>query len=53
MLRGLMISHSKGITHYMCRAMERAAIAEIRTGRELIDLDSFQEEDIWDKPYVT
>jgi hypothetical protein len=47
-----MVSESRGITHYMCRAMERAAIAAIRTGREMLNLDSFQEEGIWDKPYV-
>jgi hypothetical protein len=49
-LRQLLVAESKGITHYICKAFDRAAISAIKTGREMVDLDSLQEEDIWDTP---
>jgi hypothetical protein len=51
-LRQLLVSRSEGITHYICKAIDRAAIMAIRSGREMIDLDSFQDNDVWGTPGI-
>lgn len=46
-LRALLAERSGGVTLGICRAVERAAIAAIRSGRERIELSSFAEPEIW------
>lgn len=46
-LRALLAERSDGITLSICKAVERAAVAAIRGGRERIDLASFEDPEIW------
>jgi len=46
-LRRLLVEHSGGITIHICRALEKAAIAAIRSGREMIDLAGLADEAVW------
>ncbi len=46
-LRRLLAERTGGITLGICKAVERAAIAAIRCGREMIDLSSFEAPEIW------
>jgi type II secretory pathway predicted ATPase ExeA len=46
-LRAMLAERSGGVTLGICEAVERAAIAAIRGGRERIDLASFEDPDIW------
>ena len=46
-LGALLVERSGGITLGICKALERAAIAAIRSGRECIELASFAEADVW------
>ena len=46
-LRALLVEQSGGITLGICKALERAAIAAIRSGRERIELSSFADPDVW------
>ena len=43
----LLVERSGGITLLICRALERAGAAAIRTGRERIDLASFEDPEVW------
>jgi hypothetical protein len=46
-LRRLLVERSGGITLSICRAVERAAAAAIRSGQERIDLASLEAAEIW------
>ena len=46
-VRKLLAGRSGGITAHVCKAVERAAIAAIRSGREMIDLAALQDERVW------
>lgn len=46
-LRRLLAERSEGITLVICRALERAGVAAIRSGRECIDLAMLEDPDIW------
>ncbi len=46
-LRLLLAEQSQGVTLGICKAVERAAIAAIRSGRERIDLASFADPEVW------
>jgi hypothetical protein len=46
-LRRLLAERSGGITLVICRALERAGVAAIRSGRECIDLAMLEDPDIW------
>jgi len=46
-LRRLLLDRTGGITLGICKAFERAAMAAIRNGRESIDLNSFEDPEIW------
>ena len=46
-LRKLLVDRTGGITLGICKAFERAAIAAIRSGRERIDLKSFDDPEVW------
>ncbi len=46
-LRRLLVEQSGGITLSICRALERAAAAAIRSGQECIDLPGLEQADIW------
>jgi len=46
-LRMLLADRSQGVTLGICKAVERAAIAAIRNGRERIDLASFADPEVW------
>jgi hypothetical protein len=46
-LRRLLIERSGGITLSICRAVERAGIAAIRSGRERIELSGLDDPEIW------
>lgn len=46
-VRKLLAGRSSGITAHLCKAVERAAIAAIRSGREMIDLGALQDERVW------
>ena len=46
-LRRLLVERSGGITLSICRALERAAAAAIRTGQECIDSPGLEDTEIW------
>lgn len=46
-VRRLLAGRSGGITAHVCKAVERAAIAAIRGGREMIDLAALEEAGVW------
>ena len=46
-LRVLLAERSGGVTLGICKAVERAAIAAIRTGKERIEFASFEDPEIW------
>jgi type II secretory pathway predicted ATPase ExeA len=46
-LRALLVERSDGVTLGICKAVERAAVAAIRGGRERIDLASFEDPEVW------
>jgi hypothetical protein len=46
-VRALLAERSEGVTLGICKAVERAAVAAIRSGRERIDLASFEDPDVW------
>lgn len=46
-LRRLVAERSRGITLVICRALERAGAAAIRSGQERIDLALLEDPDIW------
>ncbi len=46
-LRALLVERSDGMTLSICKAAERAAVAAIRSGRERIDLASFEDPEVW------
>jgi type II secretory pathway predicted ATPase ExeA len=46
-LRRLLVDRTGGITLGICKAFERAAIAAIRSGRERIELSSFDDPEVW------
>jgi hypothetical protein len=46
-LRRLLVERSGGITICICRAIEKTAIAAIRSGREMIDLAGLADDAIW------
>ena len=46
-VRKLLAGRSGGITAHVCKAVERAAIAAIRSGREMIDLAALQDDRVW------
>jgi type II secretory pathway predicted ATPase ExeA len=46
-LRRLLVDRTGGITLGICKAFERAAISAIRSGRERIELGSFDDPEIW------
>ena len=46
-LRRLLVERSGGITICICRAIEKAAIAAIRSGREMIDLAGLADDAVW------
>ena len=46
-VRGMLAERSGGITLGICKAVERAAIAAIRSGRERLDATSFEDPDVW------
>jgi type II secretory pathway predicted ATPase ExeA len=46
-LRAMLAERSGGVTLGICKAVERAAIAAIRNGRERIELTSFDDPEIW------
>jgi Bacterial TniB protein len=46
-VRKLLAARSGGITAHVCKAVERAAIAAIRSGREMIDLAALEEDRVW------
>jgi hypothetical protein len=46
-LRAMLAERSGGVTLGICKAVERAAVAAIRTGRERIELASFEDPEIW------
>ena len=46
-LRRLLVERTGGITLGICKAFERTAIAAIRDGRELVDLASFEDPEVW------
>lgn len=46
-LRALLVKQSQGVTLGICKAVERAAIAAIRSGRERIELASFEDPEVW------
>ncbi len=46
-LRAMLATRSGGVTLGICKAVERAAVAAIRTGRERIELASFEDPEIW------
>jgi hypothetical protein len=46
-LRKLIVDKTEGITIGICKAFERAAISAIRSGKEYIDLSSFEDSRIW------
>ncbi len=46
-LRRLLVDRTGGNTLGICKALERAAIAAIREGREKIDIGSFEDAEIW------
>lgn len=46
-LRRLLAERSGGITLVICRALERAGVAAIRSGQECIDLAMLEDPDIW------
>lgn len=41
------VERSRGVTLGICKALERAAIAAIRSGRERIELSSFVDPEVW------
>ena len=43
----MLAERSGGVTLGICKAVERAAVAAIRTGRERIELASFDDPEIW------
>jgi len=43
----LLVERSGGITALICRALERAGVAAVRSGRERIDLAALQDDMIW------
>ncbi|MCF3948701.1 TniB family NTP-binding protein [Acidiphilium iwatense] len=46
-LRAILVERSGGVTLGICKAVERAAMAAIRSGRERIELASFDDPEIW------
>ncbi|WP_256444383.1 TniB family NTP-binding protein [Siccirubricoccus sp. G192] len=46
-LRALLVERSRGITLGICKAVERAAVAAIRSGRERIEFASFEDPEVW------
>jgi hypothetical protein len=46
-LRRLLVERSGGITICICRAFEKAVIAAIRRGREMIDLAGLSDDAVW------
>lgn len=46
-LRALLAERSQGVTLGICKAVERAAIAAIRSGRERIEFASFTDPEVW------
>jgi chromosomal replication initiation ATPase DnaA len=46
-LRRRLVDRSDGITQSICRALERAGIAAIQSGRECIDLAGVEDDEIW------
>jgi hypothetical protein len=46
-IRRLLVERSGGITLSICRALERAGAAAIRSGKESIDLAALQDPQIW------
>jgi type II secretory pathway predicted ATPase ExeA len=46
-VRAMLAERSGGVTLGICKAVERAAIAAIRTGRERIEFASFDDPEIW------
>jgi hypothetical protein len=46
-LRRLLVARSGGITICICRAIEKAAIAAIHSGREMIDLAGLADDAVW------
>lgn len=46
-LRRLLVERSGGITIHICRAIEKAAIAAIHSGREMIDLTGLANDAVW------
>jgi len=46
-VRRLLVDRSGGITIGICRAIERAAIAAIRSGQEMIDQASLEDDAVW------
>jgi type II secretory pathway predicted ATPase ExeA len=43
----LVADRSNGITSSICKAINRAAVGAIRSGREMIDLAALQDPDVW------
>lgn len=46
-VRRLLAGRSGGVTLHVCRALERGAVAAIRSGREMIDLAALEDEAVW------
>jgi replication-associated recombination protein RarA len=46
-LRNLIVERSAGLTTTICHVYERAAIAAIRSGREMLDRSSFEDAAVW------
>jgi type II secretory pathway predicted ATPase ExeA len=46
-LRAMLAERSGGVTLGICKAVERAAVAAIRNGRERIELANFEAPEIW------
>ena len=46
-IRKLVLERSAGLTTNICEAYERAAVAAIRSGREMLDRSSLEDEAVW------
>jgi type II secretory pathway predicted ATPase ExeA len=46
-VRQLLAERSGGITHFICKALEHAALNAIQTGREMIDYDALADAATW------
>ncbi|MBB2162695.1 TniB family NTP-binding protein [Gluconacetobacter sacchari] len=47
-LTKLLLGRTGGITLGVCKVIERAAIAAIRSGQEHLDLSAFERDEVWD-----